>query len=343
MGFIESPVAWFVTFALGATVILLAGARLPRLGRTIALRLGVGETSVGLFGLAIVTSLPELAVTLSAMRLGAPDLALGNVLGSNNFNLATAGLLSLACGGGLFLRADLSRYRRTGVLLILSTALAGLGVLAGPSMPEGISLLAFSVPIVLLFVVECRMGGSDIPEPADATVRPREPRDYGGVVVAFLALSALVVAAGVAVSWAAKQIAVPEFTTSGGTLVLGETFVGTLLVAIATSLPEVTVAFSAMRGADSADMALGTLLGSNSFNLLVFALGAPMIAVGPTGGVSAWSNLAGVNLVNVAAGLLLTSMILLALRAARSRARNRALDYLMMAVYVGAVFAVFRL
>ncbi|MBD3347606.1 MAG: hypothetical protein GF400_00220, partial [Candidatus Eisenbacteria bacterium] len=303
----DLPLVWFTAFCAGTAVILLAGAKLPSLGKKIAWRFGVLESSVGLFGLAVITSLPELAVTISAMRLEAPNLAFANVLGSNNFNFATAGLLSLLYGGGLFLRAHVSRYVRTGLLLSASTVLAGLGVVAGPAMPGALSLLAFSLPIAALFVLESRTGGVEPPETSDSAM-PGERADEArlpaahatrGDILAFLAMSALVVLAGVVVSWSAKRIATHEFVTAGGPLVLGETFVGTLLVAIATSLPEVTVAFSAIRSTDSPDMALGTLMGSNSFNLLVFAVGAPFVALGPTGVVSAWSNLTELNLINV--------------------------------------------
>lgn len=350
-----SIVSSAVLFVAGAFVIILAGSRLPLLARAIAPRVGLGETAVGLFVLAVITSLPELAVTLSAMRFGAPDLALGNVLGSNNFNLAVAGFLSLLFSGRLLAGADSRRYTRTGLLLVASTALTGVGVIAGPRLGGSSATLQyllppllFSVPILVMFIIESRIESALDPEPREASGSDRAdqlaPHASGAVVAGFVALAAAVVAAGVLVSWAARNIAVHEFEVAGGSLVLGETFVGTLLVAIATSLPEVTVAFSAMRKADSPDMAMGTLLGSNSFNLLVFALGAPLMAAGPTAVGSAWSNIrsdGNPNLWNIAVALVITLLILCALNSRRARTVGRTLAILAIPVYLAGLYAVY--
>lgn len=341
MGLLAAPSAWFILFAAGAAVILLAGAKLPVLGRSIASRGGVGDTAVGLFMLAIVTSLPELAVTLAAMKFKAADLAFGNVLGSNNFNLLTAGVLALMFGGRLFSGSDARRYLQTGLLLVVSTALAGAGVVLAPRWPGLLPVFLFSVPIAVLFVAESRLGAPPTPE---SEREPRVVRTAPGSrsdVVAFVTLALVVVAAGMLVSWAAKRISLHEFTIGGGSFVFGETFIGTLLVAVATSLPEVTVALAAMRRADSPDMALGTLLGSNSFNLLVFAVGAPLMSIGSAGAVSAWSRLSGVNLINVGVALVLTSMVLAALRRARSRRAGQLLAALTIPVYLGGVCAIY--
>jgi len=342
MELLNLPAVWFGAFLAGAAIILAAGARLPGLGSTVAARIGVGETSVGLFGLAIITSLPELSVTLTAMRLGAANLAFGNVLGSNNFNLAIAGVMSLLFAG-LFSRAHYSRYSRTGILLVVSTLVAGAGVIAGPRMRDPLSLLSFSLPIFVLFVFESRLGEPEPGDPEGDTVAMPSRKDAASALVVFSLLAVLVIAGGIIVSWSAKHIATYEFPSPGGPLVLGETFVGSLLVAVATSLPEVTVAFAAMRRADSPDMALGTLLGSNSFNLVAFAVGAPFMVAGQTGVGSGWSNLSSVNLVNVAGALVLTLVVLGALRRARKGGDARWPAGLMVAVYLTILFVTYRL
>ncbi len=104
----------FTLFFVATGVIFLSGSRLPVHAKILADRLGISATAVGLFVLAIITSLPELSVTLSAMlRQQAPDLALGNILGSNNFNIvAMAALEFTLIGGGLFARAHYSRAWR---------------------------------------------------------------------------------------------------------------------------------------------------------------------------------------------------------------------------------------
>jgi len=76
-----------VRFALAALVVVGTGMWLPFVGEGIAALYGWNTSFVGALFIAAATSLPELAVTLSALRLGALDMAIGNLLGSNLFNL----------------------------------------------------------------------------------------------------------------------------------------------------------------------------------------------------------------------------------------------------------------
>ncbi|HVY64783.1 MAG TPA: sodium:calcium antiporter [Gammaproteobacteria bacterium] len=79
-------------FAAAAVVVVLTGIWLPFLGVEIAMRMGWSESFVGTLLVAAVTSAPEVAVTIAALRLGALDLAIANVLGSNLLNVALLGV-----------------------------------------------------------------------------------------------------------------------------------------------------------------------------------------------------------------------------------------------------------
>lgn len=331
---------WILAFALSAFVIYLSGSRLPALGKCIATRFGIAATSFGLFVLAIITSLPELSVTLSALlREEAPNLALGNIMGSNNFNVAIIAMLEATFAGGAFLKAvDARRYTRTLWLIAGSTALVGAGVLLGGRAGGPlISVLLFSVPIVAIFVLESATGRRSRTESAsDGDEAPEgSPRGWGA---RFALLSAAVVVAGFFMAISANALALHEFIIGGRVLILGQTFVGTLLVAVATSLPEVTVAFASVRIAGSADMAMGTLLGSNSINILIFALGAPLLMLKT--GSSAWGGVSSVNLVNVVTALALTGIALVGMRLDWTRRRAwqpKALVALMVPVYLAGL------
>lgn len=334
-------------------MIFLSGGALPKLGKGIASRLGVAETTFGLFVLAIVTSLPELTITLSAMiRENAPDLALGNVLGSNNFNLTMIAALDAVFVGGPILQAvHARRYSRTCALVLAMTIVTGVGVLLGARVEGGVEpgvwraalpAVVFSVPIVIIFVYDLVRGrGMTNDESDDA-----EPAGGGRLpllVSGFLLASCLVVVAGVFMSRTADIIATRQIVVAGREIVLGHTFIGTLLVAVATSLPEVTVAFAAVRYARSADMALGTLLGSNSFNVLIFALGAPLL-VAKTGS-SAWAGVSAANQINVVAALALTVIVFVGIRMDKARTATwvpRTLAAAMVPVYLGALYMVYR-
>jgi cation:H+ antiporter len=77
--------------AAGALVIA-AALWLPRLGAELARQTGLGEAFVGSLFIALTTTLPEIVVSLAAVRIGAIDLGVGNILGSNLFNLLILGL-----------------------------------------------------------------------------------------------------------------------------------------------------------------------------------------------------------------------------------------------------------
>ena len=90
----------FSMFSLYAVVIVVVAAYLPVLGEEVAQVTGLGQTFVGNMFVALSTSLPELAVSLAALRIGAPDLAIANVLGSNLFNLVILALDDFAFARG---------------------------------------------------------------------------------------------------------------------------------------------------------------------------------------------------------------------------------------------------
>ena len=81
-----------VHYSLGAVAVIAAALWLPRLGAELARQTGLGDAFVGSLFVAITTSLPEIVVSLTAVRIGALDLGIGNVLGSNLFNLLILGL-----------------------------------------------------------------------------------------------------------------------------------------------------------------------------------------------------------------------------------------------------------
>jgi cation:H+ antiporter len=79
-------------YAVAAIFVVGAALALPRLGAELARQTGLGEAFVGSLFVAITTSLPEIVVSLAAVRIGAIDLGIANVLGSNLFNLLILGL-----------------------------------------------------------------------------------------------------------------------------------------------------------------------------------------------------------------------------------------------------------
>jgi len=83
-------------FIAAALVIVISGIYLAKLGDRIAVETGLDQSFVGSLFLALATSLPELTVSIAALRIGAVDLMLGNILGSNMFNVFIASISDLA-------------------------------------------------------------------------------------------------------------------------------------------------------------------------------------------------------------------------------------------------------
>ncbi len=92
-------------YTLAALVVVAVGVWLPFVGKALAMQNGWGEDFVGTLFVAAVTSLPEAVVSIAAVRLGALDLALGNLFGSNLFNVAILAVDDLAYTRGPLLLA----------------------------------------------------------------------------------------------------------------------------------------------------------------------------------------------------------------------------------------------
>jgi cation:H+ antiporter len=92
-------------YGAAAAVVVAAGSWLPFIGRDIAAAMGWKTTFVGTLLIAGATSLPELVVTVSALRLGAVDMAIGNLLGSNLFDMLILAADDIAYGKGPLLAA----------------------------------------------------------------------------------------------------------------------------------------------------------------------------------------------------------------------------------------------
>ncbi|MGB2714703.1 MAG: hypothetical protein WBC51_11020 [Vicinamibacterales bacterium] len=105
-------------YSLAAVAVVAAALWLPQLGAELARQTGLGEAFVGSLFIAITTSLPEIVVSLAAVRIGALDLGIGNVLGSNLFNLLILGLDDVFYRRGP-LMADASGSHSVSILAIV--------------------------------------------------------------------------------------------------------------------------------------------------------------------------------------------------------------------------------
>ncbi len=251
---------WLVFFATAA-VITYAASQLARYGDIIAVRTRLGGMFIGIILLAGATSLPEVLTSISSINLGQPNLAAGNLLGSNMFNMFLLAVLDLVNRNERILRKAALKHALSGSLAIFLIALVAFFILADLEVLLGWVGLD-SLALIAAYLVALRLIQRNSSRPAEQAEIPADTPPLWHGLVGF-GLAALVLIA--VTPWMVE--AAGEIAVITG---LGTTFIGTTLVALVTSLPElVTTLAAAKLGAD--DMAIGNLFGSNMFNM--FALG----------------------------------------------------------------------
>ena len=217
----------------------------------IADRLGIPQLVIGLTIVAMGTSLPEAAVSISAATQGSAEITIGNVVGSNIMNvLVILGLTAVVC----VIPVQKSTVRYEIPFMILITAvLAGLGLADNQvSRPEGLILWAFMI-LYLFYLLRMAKNGTG-GEEAGGKKRP-------------IWLLILMVLVGAAMIVFGSDITVDAATAIAKIFGMSERFIGLTIVAFGTSLPElVTSVTAAVKG--KTDIAVGNIVGSNIFNIL---------------------------------------------------------------------------
>ncbi len=247
---------------LGLLLLAGGGEALVRGATAIARLAGVTPAVIGLTVVAIGTSLPELVVSVMAALDGQPDIAIGNVVGSNIFNIVgvlgiTALIMPLPVTG--------SAVKLEWPFMFLVSCL--LVVVARDGMLDRIEGVLFLGSFVLFTAFMIRVGRNDLQAGEAAAfgeeVARRSVRISGtevaGAVGAVVAGLVLLVLGGRALVAGAV-----EFARLVG---LSERVIGLTVVAVGTSMPEVAASVvAALRG--RTDVAVANLIGSNVFNIL---------------------------------------------------------------------------
>ena len=139
-------------YALNALIVIGAAVFLPYFGEHIAAHTGLGNTFFGTLFIAAATSLPELVVSLAALRIGALDMAVGNLLGSNVFNMFILGIDDVFYREGSLFKSISSSHLLSVFITIIMTAVVGLCLLFRPKKKQ-LWLLSLDTFIILLLYV----------------------------------------------------------------------------------------------------------------------------------------------------------------------------------------------
>lgn len=119
-------------FTVAAALVLVAGTALPAAADALAQASGLSRSFVGTVFMALATTLPEMAVTLAALRLGALDMAIGNLLGSNLFNVLVLAVDDLAYTRGPLLADAAPTHAATAATAAVMTGLVVVGLVMRP-------------------------------------------------------------------------------------------------------------------------------------------------------------------------------------------------------------------
>ncbi len=262
------PVLPVLQLVIGIGLLTLGADFLVRGAAGLAERMGLPPLVIGMTVVAFGTSMPEVSVSIGSALIGDGGVALGNVLGSNIFNilvvLGGAAVIQPLIVDRRLVRMDVPIMVLTAVLVLVLSLNGSLG------RWEGSILLTLGVVYTILLVragLRSNGGNGDGQEATrGAATLPRQ--------IVWIAIGLVLLVVGARLLVESAQVVARDMGVS-------ELVIGLTVVAAGTSLPELATSFvAALRG--QRDIAVGNVVGSNIFNALV-VLGAAGIASGRQG------------------------------------------------------------
>ncbi|MEW6244175.1 MAG: sodium:calcium antiporter [Bacillota bacterium] len=267
----------WLQFFVGALLVIVAGTRLTRSADVLGRTLGLGTGWAGVLLLPLATSLPELVTSLRAAMIQTPDLAAGNLFGSNLFNVTIIALVDLIQGkGSIFLRVKQGHILAASLGIMLMS-ISGIGILFPFPLFWGSWIGLDTILLIGGYLAAARLltryekhnsplrkhssvrngGRTDEEDNYLPSIPPRR------AFVHFVVASAVILFAGVALTDASDIIALETG--------LGRTFIGSIMLAVTTSLPEVVTTSTAAR-LGRLDMAIGNIFGANVYNMFILSI-----------------------------------------------------------------------
>lgn len=256
---------------LASFAVLFVGAELlVRGGASMALKLGLTPLVIGLTVVAYGTSTPELIVSLKAASMEQADIAVGNVVGSNIFNIAVIlGLAAAVCP--IAPHAQVLRWDAP-VLLVVTLAMPF-------AFFDGV-VVRWEGAILVFLAVAYTVWAVRMAKKEDTAAEEPVVRAEGG-----LASDILKIAGGLAALVLGSRLLVDQSVKVAASLGVSEAVIGLTIVAAGTSMPELATSVVAAWRKQS-DIALGNVLGSCLFNLLFVLGGAAVVHPVRTTGLS---------------------------------------------------------
>ena len=255
-------VAGLVVLVIGADVLVRGASRL-------AVSFGVSPLVVGLTVVAFGTSAPEMAVSVGSALGGTPDLAIGNVVGSNICNvlliLGISALITPLVVSEQIIRQEIPIMIGASALLVVMALDGHIGLL------ESIVLFALVITYTVFLVVQSRRASKAVQDEFETEIPTSNWDRHWSVQLALIAAGLVMLVVGA--DWLVDSAV--AFARAFG---VSDLVIGLTVVAVGNSMPEIATSIvAALRG--QRDIAVGNVVGSNIFNILA-VLGASGIAAG---------------------------------------------------------------
>lgn len=242
-----------LSLTAGLALLVAGGDILVRGAVAVARRLGLPPLFIGLTLVGLGTSMPELVTSLEAAMIGAPGIAVGNIVGSNTANILL--ILGVAAVIRPVATSPSAFGRDGGMMLLAALAAVAIAVFGHVDRLAGLALVA-ALAAYLVFTYRRESRGPE----AEAMRRSADRPATG------LARGLLMSAAGLALTIGGAALLVDGAVALARIAGISESVVGVTVVAFGTSLPELvaTVAAAVRR---QADVAFGNVIGSNIYNV----------------------------------------------------------------------------
>lgn len=273
--------------------------------------------------LAAVTSLPELFTSISAcLIVKEPNLVLGNVLGSDLFNLIIFGLC-LLFAAKLYKECYVSKTHPYTLLLTLLMYAACCYGITHQNSTVDLKIFALdiaSIAILIIYVINVKViagdEGNETEEEASSDLTPKQ------ILVRFAVFAILLVAASIVLTVVTDELA--------DRLELGKTVAGAIFLGVATSLPELTSSINLVR-LKNFNASIGNVTGSNIFNFIILVFGDLLY----TGGSIYFNEPA--SLIILYFGVVSVIIAICAMFSKKYVLPSRILGFLLIASYVAAM------
>jgi len=243
----------FIAIVVGLVLLIKGGDWLLKSSVSLSLNLSIPRVVIGMTVVSFATSAPELIVSIQSALSGYPDIALGNIVGSNIANLAfvlaITVLITPIVVPKSFFKTDWPMMMFSTLLFIVMIAFDGI-----LSSNEGAFMFLFLVVFIFYLLKGQKFSIDDVAESHDfELLNPRHTLQY-------------ILAGGFAL-WLGSETLVKGAVSLASLMGVSERIVGISIISIGTSIPELSASIIAIIRKEKA-ISLGNLIGSNVFNIL---------------------------------------------------------------------------